>query len=63
VTSVPGDGVTIIQAAEPDGRVVGEVRLPVEMDVFEIGSDYLLGAYQLPDGEQRVAAYRFSRSR
>jgi hypothetical protein len=33
------------------------------MDVFEIGSDYLLGAYQLPDGEQRVAAYRFSRSR
>lgn len=63
VTSVPGDGVTIVQASEPDGRVVGEVRLPVEMDVFEIGIDYLLGAYQLPDGEQRVAAYQFRRSR
>jgi hypothetical protein len=33
------------------------------MDLFEIGMDYILGAYQLPDGEQRVSAYQFRRSR
>jgi hypothetical protein len=63
VASFPGDGATILQAVEPDGRVVGELRLPVEMDLFEIGMDYILGAYQLPDGEQRVSAYQFRRSR
>jgi hypothetical protein len=62
VTSVPGDETTEIRAFAPSGEELGRIHLPVEVRVFEIGSDYLLGAYAAPDGQELVALYRYRRA-
>ena len=46
----------------PDGKVVGRVMLPRTLDVFEIGSDYILGRFM--DAEvaiPQVHVYRLTR--
>lgn len=45
----------------PDGRAFGRVRLPVALEVFEIGADYLLGRWRNDDGEEFVQLYPLSR--
>lgn len=65
-TAAPADGATAdgaprLRAIAPDGRILGDVRLPVELDVFEVGADYILGAYEDEVGEQHVAMYRLHR--
>jgi hypothetical protein len=59
--SVPGDTATVLRALDPSGRVLGEVRIAVELKVFEIGRDYVLGTYEDRSGEPVVALYRLRR--
>lgn len=61
VTSPPGEGVTVLEGKRPDGTAAGELRLPVELHVFEVGSDYVLGVETVGSGEQHVLAWRFHR--
>lgn len=59
--SVPGDTVTVLRALGAAGEVLGEVRLPIALTVFEIGRDYVLGAFEDPAGEPVVALYPLRR--
>ena len=61
VTSPLGDGVTVLQGADSLGKPLGVLRIPVELDVHEIGRDYLLGIAENASGEQRVLLYRLHR--
>jgi hypothetical protein len=63
VTSAPGDPETRLRAIGETGTVLGEVRLPVEMRVLEVGTDYLLGVREDDGGEQHVVLYRIRRNR
>jgi hypothetical protein len=57
--SFPGDSATVLHAISGDGSRLAEVRLPREVRVFEIGRDYILGAYEEEEtGEPHVAMYR-----
>ena len=56
--SVPGDTTAVLRALDESGRVLGEVRIPVGLKVFEIGRDYVLGTYDDADGAPVVALYR-----
>jgi 6-bladed beta-propeller protein len=56
--SIPGDSTTWLRGFGGDGRVLGDVRLPIELHVFEIGRDYVLGSYDAADGNLHVATYR-----
>jgi hypothetical protein len=60
VVSALGDGVTELQAINERGLVLGTIRLPNDVDVFEVGSNYLLAAYEAADGSQRVVLYPFT---
>ncbi len=57
VTSPLGDGITELQVFDQDGANIGEVRIPEDLEVFEIGSDYLLGMSADAEGEQRLVVY------
>jgi hypothetical protein len=61
VTSPHGEGMTVLEGRRPDGTAAGELRLPVELQVFEVGHDYVLGAEATVSGEQRVLVWRFQR--
>lgn len=61
VTSIPGDGATTIQVNSIDGVEIGTARLPFEFELCEVGIGYVLGVYQLGDGEQHVVGYRTAR--
>jgi len=61
VTSALGDGVTEIQVIDPNGRRIGELRLPVDVSVFEVGTDYILGATEDPKGEEHILLYHIAR--
>jgi hypothetical protein len=63
VTSAPGDPVTELRAIGLDGRTLKVLRLPVELTVFEVGHDHLLGMYEDETGEQHVALYRLQQAR
>ena len=62
VLSIGGDPDTRLQALRADGSVVANVRIPIGLTVFEVGSDYILGGYEDEDGEPHVALYRLHRS-
>ncbi len=62
VLSTPGDSVTRIRAMQDNGEALGEVAIPVGLRVFEVGRDYVLGAYEDERGEPHVAMYRVRRS-
>ncbi len=59
VTSVPGDGHTALAALRPDGTEIGTLTLPVEMEVWEVGDDHVLGGVDTESGERAVVLYRF----
>lgn len=61
VTSPPGEGMTVLEGRRPDGTAAGELRLPAELQVFEVGHDYVLGAEATANGEQRILVWRFTR--
>ncbi len=61
VTSALGDGVTEIQVVDPNGKRIGELRLPVDVTVFEVGTDYILGATEDPKGEEHILLYHIAR--
>lgn len=61
--SAPGDGATWLRAVGPAGAVLADVHLPVELTVFEVGDDYILGRYDDGSGEQHVALYRLHRGK
>ncbi len=43
---------------DPRGKLLGRVKMPVVLDVFDIGSDYVLGRWQDENGEESVRMYR-----
>lgn len=59
VTSAVGDGHTTLAALRPDGREIGTLTLPVELDVWEMGSDYVLGGVETETGGWDVVMFRF----
>lgn len=56
--SALGDSETVLRAVTPSGYLLGEIHIPVDLRVFEIGGDYILGAYEDRDGTDRVVLYR-----
>jgi hypothetical protein len=61
VLSAPGDSRTKIRGIGPSGSIVADLDLPVELNVFEIGTDYILGSYEDTTGVPHVALYRLHR--
>ena len=59
--SLAGDAETRLRAIRSDGQAVGDVSLPRYMSVYEIGHDYILGAYDDDGGEPYVVMYRLRR--
>jgi hypothetical protein len=59
--SAPGDPDTQLRAFGRDGKVVANVSIPVNLNVFEIGADFILGSREDADGEQRVVLYKLNR--
>ncbi len=57
-TSVPGTGTTVLSRLTSDGKALSDVRLPKEIRVFEVGSDYVLGSYEDERDIPHVALYR-----
>jgi hypothetical protein len=55
--SAPGDAETWLRRVGNDSQVLKDVRIPVGLRVFEVGSTYVLGAYEEPSGEPHVAMY------
>ena len=45
---------------DPSGAVLGTVALPWDMQVFDIGEDYVLGTERDEDDAEEVVMYRFS---
>jgi len=60
-TSFPGDSMTAFRVIDGDGASIADVILDQELRVFEVGDDYVLGAYDKPDGEPHVALFRLWR--
>jgi hypothetical protein len=44
---------------EPDGRVLGTVVTPTDLQVFDIGDDYILGTDRDEDDEERLVMYKW----
>lgn len=44
-----------------DGRLLGDVSLPPDLDVLEIGDDYVLGKWSAGPGGERVRLYRLKK--
>jgi hypothetical protein len=61
VVSGPGDPATELRGTSSDGRQLADLRIPEDIRVFEVGGDYVLGAHEDPDGEQRIVKYTFQR--
>lgn len=61
VVSGPGDAATELRGTSGDGRQLADLRIPEEIRVLEVGSEYVLGAHEDPDGEQRIVKYTFQR--
>jgi hypothetical protein len=62
VTSYPGDGHTSLEAFTATGSAAGSATLPVELTIFEIGADYLLGSFEDEEGFPHVVMYRVRRT-
>ena len=61
VQSFPGDATTSLRAVRPGGAVAADVQLLRALRVFEVGRDYILGAYEDAGAEPHVAMYRLRR--
>lgn len=63
VLSAPGDGRTRLRAIRNDGAILADVQVPVELTVFEIGDDYVLGRYQDEIGRPYIVLFNLHRGR
>lgn len=54
---VPGDDDRAWSVFDPEGRWLGEVRVPVALRVTDIGDDYVLGVWQDPAGVQTIRRF------
>ncbi|MES2305652.1 MAG: 6-bladed beta-propeller [Gemmatimonadota bacterium] len=61
VTSSYGDGETVLHGVDSAGVPIGTLRIPRDVDVREIGRDYLLGIVEDAEGEQHLLVYRVRR--
>jgi hypothetical protein len=61
VVSGPGDPATELRGTSSDGLQLADLRIPEDIRVFEVGSDYVLGAHEDPNGQQRIVKYTFRR--
>lgn len=57
VTSPLGDGITELQAFDQSGANIGEIHVPADLEIFEVGAGYLLGMSADAEGEQRLVLY------
>jgi hypothetical protein len=62
VVSVPGDRDTRFRVLDTAGRIVGDLRLPYDATIFEIGEDYILAGYTDAQDEPHVALFRLRRA-
>ncbi len=60
--SFPGDGATRFRIIGPSLTPLAEVTIAEELDVFEVGGDYLLAGGENPDGDTWVRLYRVRRA-
>jgi hypothetical protein len=60
--SAPGDPDTQLRAFAADGRVVASVTIPMWLNIYEIGRDYVLGARTDTDDEPHLIVFRLNRS-
>jgi hypothetical protein len=61
VATAPGDSETHLVAVDATGKRVGDVRVPVQLTVFEVGRDYILGRYEDQQDEPHLALFRLRR--
>ncbi len=59
VTSAPGDGFTEFVVVDPRGRPLGNPRVPLELVVYEIGRDYVLGYHEDFQAKPSLLLYRY----
>jgi hypothetical protein len=62
VTSFPGDSTTELRGFSSNGSPIASLSVPVGLRVFEVGADYVLGAREDENGEERVVVYRYRRN-
>jgi hypothetical protein len=62
VVSAPGDSETRLHAMSATCHLLGEVTVPIDLRIFEVGRDYVVGAYEDTTGEPHVAVYRLHRN-
>ena len=58
VRTFPGDRTTLIRVFDKRGAMLADVELPVQMQIFEVGTDYILGMH-IRAGRPNVAMYSF----
>jgi len=58
---VPGDDVRRTTIFDPDGRMVGSLVLPNHFQIYEIGSDYVLGRWVDDLGVEYLRLHRLTR--
>lgn len=60
VQSAPGDP-TRLFAVDAHGRAIGQIELPLQLTVWEIGEDFILGQYTGELGEPFIASFTLRR--
>ena len=58
VRTFPGDRTTLIRVFDKRGVMLVDVEMPLQMHIFEVGTDYMLGMHHR-DGQRYVAMYAF----
>jgi hypothetical protein len=61
VASPLGAGATTIQVINPERRPSGEIRIPGDVDVYEVGAGYLLGRSTDAGGRQHVVVHSLTK--
>jgi hypothetical protein len=61
--TVLGDPATRLRAIGADNKTLGEVSLPANITIHEIGRDYILGAYDDSDDVPHFVVFRLHRGR
>lgn len=61
VLSVPGDPTTRLRVLRENGASVADLTVPVNLTVFEVGADYLLGGREDETGEPHLMLFRVRR--
>jgi 6-bladed beta-propeller len=63
VISPAADGrSTQLRALDDQGRVVGDVFIPLDLTVFEVGRDYILGGHRDAEDIEHVMVFRLNRA-